>query len=187
VPRPMTRALLATLSLALFGAVLAPAVAQADAGKKVIAECPSCHVSDNFSQRAYNEALRELPADLIEYSACAQLIQQAKVAAASRPVHPAKARAGAPARSGGGGGGGGGPSTPAPAGFSATEKAALAAAVNAATAPVVSGLLRPGLVPAASVSTIPTPLLALLAMLAAAALALLGRLGLIRVRRRSAH
>ncbi len=162
--------------IALIGALVCalalPVSASADAGSAVVTQCLNTGtVSSTYSQAAYNEALRDLGADAVEYTDCAQLIRQAQLAAA--------------ARAGGGGAAAGlsaAPSVPATS-FTPKERAAIAALASPRTggAPVaIAGkLVHPGLVPvsvASAVSALPTPLQVLLAILAAATVLALGRL-----------
>ncbi len=181
--RPMRRRTAPiALACALACALGLPAAASADAGAAIVQQCTSTgQVSDTYSQAAYSEALRELGADVVEYTPCAQLIRQAQLAAA--------------ARAGGGAASSlsGAPSVPA-ASFTPKERAAIAALASPKTggAPVsIAGkLVRPGLVPvslASAVNTLPTALQVLLAILAAAALLALGRVLRNRVGDRGPH
>jgi hypothetical protein len=148
---------------------LVPA-AGADVGATIIERCTHGQSLSGFSQQDYRRALQELPAEVEEYSDCANLIRRAQLAGA-------------------GGGGGGEAATPilgTPA-----ERAALHTA-SRTVAPVRVGaqLVRPGVVQAnvaSALSTLPTPLLALLAFLLAWALALAGRSIAKRVRAYRSH
>ena len=63
--------------------LLAPALARADAGDAVIKDCTSNGtLTKKYSQKAYQEALAELPADVDEYGDCRQIISDAQLAAA---------------------------------------------------------------------------------------------------------
>jgi hypothetical protein len=193
------RTLLVLLVAALTVLALAPAAASADAGKKIVNQCfHQGKVSDDYTQQAYNEALRELPTDAVEYSECGQLIQQAQLAAAGRrrtaKATPVKKHGGGAKT--GGGGAGAGPSTSVPAAptrLTAAERAALAAA---SSRPAQAGVKVAGRVVhptlghvnvSSAVSTVPAPLLALLAMLAASALLAFGWLAFNRFRARGLH
>ncbi len=123
-------ALVAVVALAL-----AP-TAQANVGETIILRCTHNESVSGFSQRAYNQALKELNADLEEYSpSCASLIREAQRAAAA---------------GGRGGSGGGGLSTAAPVAVAATpsEQRALTHAVHAHPESVKlgSGEINPGVV-----------------------------------------
>lgn len=188
MPRSMGRRTRATALLTvLICALSLPASANADAGAAIVTQCfQTGTVSDTYSQAAYSEALRELGADAVEYSDCAQLIRAAQLQAA--------AQAGGGGTSGGVGTGFGAAPTVAPASFTPAEKAALAALASPKTggAPVSVGghLVSPGLVHvnlASAVNTLPTPLQVLLGILAAAALLALGRLVRNRVGDRGSH
>jgi cobalamin biosynthesis Mg chelatase CobN len=197
-PAHPSRTLLVLLATAIAGLGLSPAAASADAGMKIVNQCfHQGKVSDDYSQQAYNEALRELPTDAVEYSECGQLIQQAQLAAASRRRNAKSAHV---KKSGGGGHHtGGGPSTSsssvpaAPTALTAAERAALAAASGRAGGEgvkVAGRVVHPTLGHvnvSSAVSTIPAPLLALLGMLAASALLAFGWLAFNRVRARGLH
>ena len=148
---------------ATFMTLLAPAAAQADGGAAVINDCThhGDRVTGHYTQQQYAQALAELPADVAEYTGCADAIRRAQLAAA-----------------GGHGGGGGGSTTPPANGLataSPSERAALRAAVRAGSHPFDIGgrLVQPGVVAVRSSSifnALPTPLLIALAALLAAAL-----------------
>ena len=142
--------------------LLAPAAAQADGGAAVITDCVNHgdRVTGHYTQKQYAQALAELPADVAEYTTCADAIRRAQLAAA-------------------GGHSGGGSSTPPPANglstASPSERASLRAAVRAGSHPFDIGgrLVQPGVVAVRSSSVfnaLPTPLLIALAALLAAAL-----------------
>jgi hypothetical protein len=145
--------------VAVVARALAPA-AQANVGETIILRCTHNESVSGFSQRAYNQALKELNADLEEYSpSCASLIREAQRAAAA---------------GGRGGSGGGGLSTAAPVAVAATpsEQRALTHAVHAHPESVKlgSGEINPGVVHvnvASALSSLPTPLLATLAFILA--------------------
>ena len=166
--RPVLRRLLpATVAAAL----LVPASAQADQGAAVIRDCLDHNsIQGHYSQRAYSEALAELPTDAAEYSDCAQLIRQARLAAAAG--HGGGTGGGGSA---GGGGGGGSASSPAVASFTPAERQALATAQRQRGRGVNLGgeVIQPGVVhadAASAINDLPTPLLALMIALAASAL-----------------
>lgn len=173
-------------------ALLLPGVAAADQGAAVIQDClDHSRITGHYSQKAYNEALAELPADVSEYSDCPNLIRQARLAAAA-----GRAAGGGGSGRGGAGGGGGGASAagagPAAASFSATERRAVAdASRRGGEALNLAGqVVRPGVVHAnvaSAVNSLPTPLLALLCALAAGALVSVGGAIRNRVRARRPH
>jgi hypothetical protein len=73
---------LAAILLAVL--LLAPALARADAGDAVIKDCTrNGTLTKKYSQKAYQEALAELPADVDEYGDCRQIISDAQLGAAS--------------------------------------------------------------------------------------------------------
>jgi hypothetical protein len=142
---------------------LAPA-AHANIGETIILRCTHNESVDGFSQSAYNLALKELNADLEEYSPnCAALIREAERAAAA------------------GRHGGGGLSAAAPVAVTASpsEQRALTHAVHAHPESVKLGgsEINPGVVRvnvASALSSLPTPLLATLAFILACLVLLAG-------------
>src|SRR5207253_9779852 len=60
--------------------------AQADVGATIIERCTHGQPLGGFRQQDYRRALRELPAEVEEYSDCANLIRRAQLAAAGGPV-----------------------------------------------------------------------------------------------------
>jgi hypothetical protein len=162
-------------------ALLVPASAQADQGAAVIRDCLNHgRIQGHYSQKAYSQALAEMPADVTEYSDCPNLIRQARLAAASGQG------------SGGSGGSGAGGGAPSAASFTAAERQALASAGRHGGAAVNLGgqVIRPGVIhanAASALNNLPTPLLVLLIALAAGALAGLGFVGNKRVRARRPH
>jgi hypothetical protein len=160
-PMPLaSRARCAPLALCAALALCAPA--RADVGTRIIERCTAGESLAGFSQQAYSQALREMPAEVNEYSDCANLIRKAELAAAG---------------GGSGGGSGGGPgsvaASVAPPSPVEQQKLAGAASARPASVPLGGEAVAPGVVHAdiASVaSTLPTPVLALLAFLAACGL-----------------
>jgi hypothetical protein len=173
----MRRGLPATLGVALFVALAAPA--GADVGATIISRCTHGQSIAGVSQQDYRQALQELPTEVEEYSDCANLIRQAELAAAG----------------GGGGGGGGGGSFGGPASgpvaaipLTPSESSAVKQALktNAAPARVDGTVVRAGVVPvsiASALSSLPAPLLAILAFTLASAVLLAG--GAVRKRVRA--
>src|ERR1700739_4071776 len=66
------------LLLVLFSGAPAPA----DVGATLIQRCTHGQSLSGFSQQDYRRALQELPAEVEEYSDCANLIRRAQLAAA---------------------------------------------------------------------------------------------------------
>jgi hypothetical protein len=161
------------LLLAL-AALTTASTASADVGEQIILRCTHGQSLGGFSQRAYDEALKELSADTEEYSGCSAQIRQAQLAAAGRR--------------------GGGTSEPAPVPIAPTpaEQQAITHAAHSGSAPVRVGdqLISPGVVHAniaSALSDLPTPLIAALAFLLACLLAFAANVLRNRVRaRRSA-
>jgi hypothetical protein len=155
----------AVLTALLATALLAIAQpAWANVGEKIILRCTHKESLSGFSQSAYREALKELNADLEEYSGCASQIRQAQEAAA-----------------GGRGGPGAGGSGVAPVAVAATpaEQRAITHAVHASPEPVKlgGGIIHPGVVHvdiASALNSMPTPLLATLAFLLACLVLIVG-------------
>ena len=168
----LAAALLAVLLLAL---TLATG-ASASSTKKILEACSEGKIPSGYSQQAYNQALKQMPPELSEYSPCPDLIHKAQLAAAAG-AHGAGG-------TGGGSGGSGGtaiaPPTPA-------EQHALENVTHHGAAPVRVGgeAIDPGVVHvdiASALSTLPTPLLALLAFLLVCTLLILGRAVRTRIR-----
>lgn len=156
---PLARRLALPVMLLAFLSI-APA-ARADVGATIIERCTHGQSLSGFSQQDYRRALQELPAEVEEYSDCANLIRRAQLAAAG----------------GGRGAGSSGAEGASAIPVSPSERVALGRVPRAGGAPLQLGgqLVRPGVVHAsiASVlSSLPTPLLATLAFLLACALAL---------------
>jgi hypothetical protein len=173
ISRPAA-ALLAALLIVLGTA----AAASAGSANKIYEECAEGKVPTGFSQQAYDQALKQMPAELAEYSPCPYLIHKAQSAAA------------AGTRGGGGTGGSGGGSAAAIAPPTAAEQQSLEHVGHSdSAAPVKVGgeVIHPGVVHvdiASALGSLPTPLLALLAFLLACALLILGRGVLAHVRAR---
>jgi hypothetical protein len=203
----MRRLLTATLLLLL----LLPAghaLAGDNPSDLLIDACRDEHVDGTYSQSTYRKALRQLPADSDQYTACRDVINRARLAALD---NRGKGGGGSSSNSGGGSSGssssgrggstGGGGATgsgatgggdrgatqqsAAPAAPTPSELKAVRDAAAAGAAPVRIGdrLLRPGAVGSLSSGgrDLPTPLLGLLAALAVCALAFAGVAGWNRV------
>ncbi len=147
----------AALTALLAAALLAIAPpARADVGEQIVLRCTHKESLRGFSQSAYRQALKDLNADLEEYSECSSLIRQAQEAAAG----------------GGGRGGSSGAGGGAPVAIAATaaEQQSITHAERASPEPVglKSGVIHPGVVHveiASALSSLPTPLLAILGFL----------------------
>jgi hypothetical protein len=171
----------AVLTLLLACLLLLPAAAGAT-GRSVVRDCTdNGRIDSDHSQSDYNDALRNMPSDVDEYTDCRQIIERAKREDAK------KSSTGSGPTGGGGGGGptgtGGGPSfTPAPTTAptippTRAERDVLGAAgaagggaVQVAGEPIVPG--GTGLTEAAFRHDVPGPLLVLLVLLGAGALAM---------------
>jgi hypothetical protein len=146
------------LALALLLALWVAARARADVGATIIERCTHAQSLSGFTQQDYRRALQELPAEVEEYSDCANLIRRAQLNAAGA------GSTGAP-----------GAEAAAPIPLTPSEAASLRTAPRAGATPLRVGgrVVRPGVVQAdvsSALSTLPTPLLATLALLLAAAL-----------------
>jgi hypothetical protein len=189
ISRPAA-ALCAALLVALCAALLIALCAAAPAGarttvnasasassvNKIFEDCGESKIPTGFSQQAYDQALKQMPAELAEYDDCPALIHKAQ-----------RAAAGGHGGSEAGGPGGGAAAAIAPP--TASEQRTLEHVRHSGGAPVKVGeeVVHPGVVHvdiASAVGKLPTPLLALLAFLLACALLILGRGILARVRAR---
>ena len=74
-----TAALFAALLLALSWA----APASASSTHKILEACSEGKIPTGYSQHAYDQALRQMPPELSEYSDCSDLIRKAQLAAAA--------------------------------------------------------------------------------------------------------
>ncbi|HTD07400.1 MAG TPA: hypothetical protein VK680_00795 [Solirubrobacteraceae bacterium] len=154
--------------LALVGVLLSTMLmasaqqASANVGEKIILRCTNGQSISDFSQSAYRQALKELEADLEEYSPqCGAMIREAQRAAAA-------------GGHGGGSSADSGQNAPAPVAIAATpsEQQAITHAQNTKPESVKFGgaVIHPGVVHvgiASALSSLPTPLLATLAFLLA--------------------
>jgi hypothetical protein len=189
--RAMKRSLLAILTAL---ALLAPAGPAPAAGPgDLYDDCQDGRIDRRYSQATYQRALREIPADVDEYTDCRAVIRRAQLAAAggrSDGAGAGGAGAGGAGTGGTGGpGGGSGGTGPAAridplAGATAAERQAVQRAAETGAGPLRVGgeVVRPGergIRDAAH--DVPTPLLVLLALLAAGALASGGVLARSRV------
>jgi hypothetical protein len=162
----MRIALPAALVAALTLAFAAPSYAT-NAGEEVILHCTHEESLSGFSQSAYRQALKELEADLEEYSPnCASEIAEAERAAAGGK----RGAAGTAAQS-----------TAAPVAVTATpsQQRSIDKATSSRPEAVKlgGGVVHPGVVhvnAASALSSLPTPLLAILAFLLACLLVVAG-------------
>lgn len=174
-------ALLGAVLAALAATLLALALARpalADVGETIVLRCTHNESLSGFSQADYKKALEDLRADAEEYSACAQEIREAQLAAAA-------------GGRGGGGSSAGGAVAAVPIAATPAEQRALAHAQRAGDEPVpLSGgqVVRPGVVRAdisSAFSTLPTPVLTILAFMLAGLLAMAARTAHKRIRGRT--
>jgi hypothetical protein len=164
------RACRVTLPLTLLALLSIVPAARADVGATIIERCTHGQSLSGFSQQDYRRALQELPAEVEEYSDCANLIRRAQLAGARGGGSEAVSLI---------------PSTPA-------ERSALRHASRAGGGQLIVGgqLVQPGVIHASvssALSMLPSPLLALLAFLLAGALALAGKSITDRVRARRSN
>ncbi|HUN78880.1 MAG TPA: hypothetical protein VMU32_08175 [Solirubrobacteraceae bacterium] len=165
--------------LALLGG--APAASAGGTTTKILEACSEGRIPRGYSQRDYREALKQMPAELAEYTSCPNLIHKAQLAGA------------AGSDGGPGGGSGGGPGGGAVAPPTQSEQHSLESSGHRGGSPVEVGgeTLHPGVVHvdiASALGSLPTPLIALLAFLLAGAALMLGlaarhRLRALRLRR----
>jgi hypothetical protein len=159
------------LAVTLLVVLSAAAPAGASEASKILEACGEGRVPGGYSQRAYEQALKQMPPYLSEYSPCADLIHKAQLAAAAGRGGPG-AGAGGPGESGATG-------TTAVAPPTSAEQHVLESVRHSGSTPVQVGseAIHPGVVHAdiaSAFSTLPTPLFALLAFLLACALLILG-------------
>jgi hypothetical protein len=209
----MRRLLIATFLLLL----LLPAgraLAGDNASDLLIDACRDEKVDGTYSQSTYRQALKQLPADSDQYTACRDVINRARLAALDRQSSNSGSGSSSTGSGGGsgssGGGGGGGGTTASGGGATGTtklpscngckgsgtlldtatpdERKGVKDAERNGSRPVRIGgrLLTPGAVGSLSSDsrTLPTSLIVLLAALGACLLALAGVTGWNRVRAR---
>jgi hypothetical protein len=206
---PMRRLLIATFLLLL----LLPAghaLAGDNPSDLLIDACRDEKVDGTYSQSTYREALKQLPADSDQYTACRDVINRARLAALDRQSSGSGSGSGGSSGSSGTGAGGGGTSGSGGGGAGSTqvvpacngckgsgtlldtatpgERKGVKDAQRNGSRPVRIGgrLLTPGAVGSLSSDSrsLPTPLIVLLAALGACLLALSGVTGWNRVRAR---
>lgn len=188
--RPSRHVPLASLlaSAALLLCLLAPATAGASYSELLRDACRDERVDGTYSQKDYRDALRNIPADADQYTNCRQVLEDAKIAAAS-----AEASGGSgPGAAGGGAESGGSVPTGDPlASASADERRAVLQATDGGGAALSVGgrrvdpaALGAGRTVSATISDLPPPLLAVLGLVALAALGAIALVLVPRVRAR---
>jgi len=164
---------LIVISLAMLTLFAGAPSAQASEASQIVEKCAKKEPFGGYSQKAYREALKQpLPTIVVEYTACAEEIRKAELAAA--------------------GGGGATASATSPAGvplaLTPTEQKAVQNAHQSGATPVRVGdePISPGVVHAniaSAVNTLPHSLFAVLALMLAAAVGM--TIGEVRKRVRS--
>jgi hypothetical protein len=167
IARLKTTALLGALMAVIALTLTVVAAAYANPGEQIILRCTHNESLSGFSQSAYRQALKELEADLEEYSPCASQISEAERAAAAGGRHGTAV--------------GAGQSTAAPVAVTATpsQQRSIAKATSSRPEAVKlgGGVVHPGVVHvgvASALSSLPTPLLVTLAFLLACLLFVAG-------------
>ncbi len=205
--RAMRRLVTPIVVLALL-APAAPALARDRSEELLVDACRDEQVDGTYSQADFAKALRQIPADTDEYTACRDVVRRAQLAAAAGGRRSGGGGSGAGGSggdgSGGGGSGGGagaggsGPGAEAGGGESAAgttqpatpaERKALQAAGRAGAKPVelAGQIVKPGDAGIdGSHNDLPASVLAMVGVLAAAALGGLGWGSWSRVRARRA-
>lgn len=177
-PRTAMSRQAAALLAAVLVLLAAAVPAYAGTTRKILETCSEGQIPHGYSQHAYEQALKQMPPELSEYSDCSDLIHKAELAAATG------------GQSSGGGGAGSGATIAQTAPPTPAEQHELERATDVGGSPVKVGTeaIHPGVVHvniASAFGTLPTPLLTLLAFLVACALWLVGRAAYARLRKRS--
>jgi hypothetical protein len=159
-PRVLSSALVA-LTLAAI-ALTGASPAHASAASQIVEKCAKGEPFGGYSQQAYREALKQLPTEVIEYSACSNEIGKDALTASKGGGGSAAAEAA---------------SSNVPLPLSPSEQRAVQSAHHNGSTPVQVGSqpIRPGVVHAdiaSAVNTLPDSLLAMLAFLLVGALVL---------------
>lgn len=161
-----------TLAL-LLALVLVPASALG-ATEDVIRDCQDGSISGKYSQKDFNDALRNIPTDVDEYTDCRDVIRRAQLGAADGSAGGTgggvNTSGAVPVVPAGGGTGGGSSDALLAAASPAEQKAVREAAGGSGGVPVaIAGrLISPngqGLSPAGSANVVPTPLIVALVLL----------------------
>lgn len=193
VPRGWRSLPAAVLGVVLAALLALPVGAQASV-QALYKDCQdNSRLSKTYSAKEYQDALKNIPADLDEYTNCRDIIRRAQLSAAGGgPSGSDSNGAGGDGATGGGTGGssGGGANSfeAAIAGASPAEKSALEQATSGATPVLVGGRqLRPDSPGALSAgNSLPTSLVVVLVLLALGAAAALAPNAVTRVRRHRA-
>jgi cobalamin biosynthesis Mg chelatase CobN len=196
------RRLVTPIVLLALLAPAAPALARDRSDELLVDACRDEHVDGTYTQADYAKALRKIPADTDEYTACRDVVRRAQLAAAAggrRGSGGGSGGSGGGSSSGGGGSAGGGAgssggssaaqggATSANTGPTPAERKGLDAARNAGAQPVeVAGqLVKPGAAASAR-HDLPVSVLVMVGLLALAAFTGLGWGAWSRVRERRA-
>jgi hypothetical protein len=175
------------LVVAVALAAALPSHAAADVGRQIINRCGRGESLAGYTVKQYQQALKEMETEVIEYSNCAELISQAELAASQK--HHGGSEGGGTTGSGAGTRGSPGGGTSAPVTPTPTEERELAQARRRANVPVQLGpgeTVAPGVVHsnlASAASNLPTPVLIVIALVLAGLALLAGS----EVKRRSAR
>jgi hypothetical protein len=173
--RPASIAAAAALALALSAAVAGSAYA--DVGKKIVERCEAGESISGYTVKQYQRAFHDMTTENIEYGDCAEVIQEAGLAAAGHRGAAGGGQGGGAAGSPGTGtGAAGGALEPTPAQqhiLEATRHKHLAPVQLAGGGAVQPGVVNPDL--ASATSDLPTPVLAVIALVLAGLLLLAGR------------
>jgi len=155
----VARATAPCLAVMLIALTASTGEARASEASRIVASCAGTHPAPlvGFKQSAYEQALRELPTILAEYSPCPGLIREAELALASHRGRRGGSAAVASA-------------TVAPP--TASEQQALEQGARGPIPPLRLGVAHVAI--GGQLNPLPAPLLALLALLAALGLALGG-------------
>lgn len=160
-----------------------PAAASANVGREIIERCTHSQPLSGYTVKQYQQAIHDLPTEVLEYSACVEEIQRAE-------LHAAAHKGGSGGGTGAAGEGPGGSSTGAgtsPGAGQAVEptpaQQKILERTRAAGAPPVDlggdgGSVLPGVVHAnlaSATSNLPVPVLAVIAAVLAGIVALAGR------------
>ncbi len=178
----------ATLACLLL-ACMRPAGASASVATEIAERCGHQQSLAGYTVKQYQEALKKLPTEVLEYSSCAEEIQRAELEAAGHK-HGAGGGQGALGGGEGGGGGGGSPGSgaspggagqavePTPAQQKVLEQTRVGSAPtvhlgDGNNEPVAPGVVHADL--ASATSNLPAPVLAVIAAVIAGIALLAGR------------
>lgn len=173
------RRLALAFALVTTAALAAPSLVLADAARDAIhTECQEGRIDGNYSQKQYRNALRNIQADLDQYTDCRDVIRRAQLDAAGKGSSGSKG-GGSAADGSTGGGDGAPPVAPTSAGETAAqilaqaspaEQAAVTKAVRSSgDVPIVVGdeVISPNSLnsPAGAANALPAPLVVVLVLL----------------------